>query len=252
VSPPYPRIAGRLGQVVNLNMNFYHNGKLTSPFAIRKIDIFRDSLRPGNLVASIPFVDPTDPTYPFPAVEVGPVEFQVFFDAPSNFVPCDIYFDVWSFVGSDPGSAGFDDESLWIAQSGMFWLYDDVWIADDELQTKRLGFEPLDKKLKRGEIRTIEVAIHPLPLYDYDFNKLAPVIPQLEPTIDIRTAKDELVVQDALCTIGTRQGHHRNSPFVIKCPIDTRAFLRGMYRYNLKVNISGQTIVSPSFSFTVQ
>lgn len=233
-------------------MSFYRNGKLTSPFAIRQIDIFRDSPRPGNLIASIPFVAPTDIGYPFPAVETDPGEFQVLFDAPDNLVPCDIYFDVWSFIGSNPGSVGVDDESLWITQSGMFWLYDDVWIIDDELQTKRLGFEPLDKKLRRGEVRTIEVAIHPLPIYDYDYNKLAPVIPQLRPTMDIRTARDELIVRDAPCTIGTRQGHHRNSPFVVKCPLDTRTFLRGMYRYNIKVNISGQQLISPPFSFTVQ
>jgi len=252
VNLPYPRVAGRIGEVISLNMSFYRNGSLESPYAIRKVDIYRDSPRPGNLVASIPFLDPTDTSYPFPAVEMGIGQFSVLFDAPDNLVPCDIYFDFWSFLGKDPGSAGVDDESQWITQSGMFWLYDDAWIVDDELQTKRLGFEPLDKKLRRGEIRTIEVAIHPLPMYEYDFNKLAPIIPQLKPTIDIRTAKDELIIRDAPCYIGTRQGHSRNSPFVVKCPIDTRSFLRGIYRYTIKVNISGQTIISQPFSFIVQ
>lgn len=252
MSPPYPRVAGRVGELVSLNMSFYRNGSLESPFAIRQVDIYRDSPRPGNLVASIPFPDPTDTGYPFPAIETSPGQFQLLFDAPDNLVPCDIYFDQWSFLGKDPGSVGLNDESRWITQSGMFWLYDDAWIIDDDLFTKRLGFEPLDKKLRRGEIRTIEVAIYPLPMYEYNFNQLAPIIPQLRPTIDIKTARDELIVQDVPCYIGTRQGSHRNSPFVVKCPIDTRTFLRGMYRYTIKVNISGQTIISQPFSFIVQ
>jgi hypothetical protein len=233
-------------------MRTLRNGEPQSPFALRRIDIYRGSIRPANLIGNIPFVDPTDVTYPSPAIEVSPGYFEVPFDAPHDLVPDDIYFDVWNFIGNDPGTADINDESLWTSQSGMFWLYDDTWIIDDELITKRLGFEPLDKKLRRGEIRTIEVAIHPLPKYDYDFNKITPIIPQLRPTMSIRTSYNELIIGDVPCDIGVRQGSHRNSPFVIQCQIDTRTLVRGTYNYTIQVNIGDSATISPKFYFTVQ
>ena len=237
-------------------MRILRNGIPQNPAAIRRVDIYRGFIRAGNLVASIPFVEPSDPSYPFPAIvdSTNPGHFQVLFDAPEDFSHNDIYFDVWRIIGPDQGTgADLDDESQWISQMGMFWLYDDVWIAEDELFTKRLGFEPLDKKLRRGEIRTLEVAIHPLPKYSYDYNLLAPIIPQLQPTVTIRTSYDETItgLVDIPCTIGLRQGHNLNSPFVVQCTIDTRTLVRGMYRYFVKVNIGGSILASPKFSFTV-
>lgn len=233
-------------------MTILRNGAPESPYALRRIDIYRGSPRPGQLVASVIFPDPADTSYPSPAEEVGPGQFHVPFLIPDDFVPGEIYLDVWHFLGDDPGTEGPDDESLWMSQSGMFWVYDDVWISDDELHTKKLTFEPLDKKLRRGEIRTIEVAIHPIPLYDYDFNKMAPLIPQLEPSITIHTSFDELIVEDSPCKIGIRQGANRNSPFVVQCTVDTRTLLRGTYKYRIKTNIGPNTIISPIFYFTVQ
>ena len=248
----YPRVAGRLGNTVSLNMKTLRNGRLQAPFALRRIDIYRGSIRPANQIDTINFSDPTDTGYPAPAIEGATGCFEVLYDAPEDLVPNEIYFDVWHFVGSDPGTANIDDERLWISQTGMFWLYHDTWIIDDELITKRIGFEPLDKKLRRGEIRTIEVAIHPLPKYDYDFNKIAPIIPQLRPTISIRTSHNELIVNNVPCDIGVRQGHHRNSPFVVQCQIDTRTLVRGTHNYIIQVNIDDNTIASPKFYFTVQ
>jgi hypothetical protein len=248
----YSRINARLGSIVNLNMRMLRNGAPQTPYALREITIYRGSIRPGNVVATIPFPDPDGTTYPFPATEVAPGEFVVPFAVPEDFVPCDVYYDVWSFLGDDPGTDGVDATNLWISQTGAFWVYDDVWISDDDLQTLRLGFDPLDKKLRRGELRTIEVGIHPLPLYDYNYNILTPIIPQLNPTITIHTTNCELIVADAPCKVGIRQGKHRNAPYVIQCLVDTRTLLRGTYSYTVKVNIEDRTLISPRFHFTIQ
>lgn len=247
----YPRVSGRVGEIVALNMNFYHNRVLSSPFAIRRIDIFRASLKPEDLVAQVVFPSPVETAYPAPGIEINPGMFEVNFAVPETFVPNDAYFDVWYFIGEDPGTAGFDNENLWNFQTGQFWLFDDVWVSDDELLSKRLGFEPLDKKFKRGEIRNLEIGIHPLPKYDYDFNKIAPIIPQLSPSITVWTIHDELLLSDVPCKIGVRQGHHRNSPFVIQCLLDTRTLIRGTYRYVVKVNIGRDVIISDKFHFVV-
>ena len=223
-----------------------------SPYALREITIYRGSIRPGNVVATIPFPDPDGTSYPFPATETSTGEFIVPFDVPSDFVSCDAYYDVWSFFGEDPGTDGLDATNLLISQTGRFWVHDDVWISDDDLQSLKLGFDPLDKRLRRGELRTIEVAIHPLPLYDYNYNVLAPIIPQLNPTITIHTTNCELLIEDAPCKIGIRQGKNRNAPYVIQCFIDTRTLVRGTYQYTVKVNIEDRIIISPRFHFTIQ
>ena len=252
----YPRIAGRAGHVVRLNMSFVHNGVKEDPFAVRRVDIYRGFVRPGQLVGQIVVPPKGDPLYPFPLIQdTGAGQFEALFDIPNDFAVGDVYIDVWNFLPNDPGTPGVDDENLWLAQSGQFWVLDDVWIVDDQLQTKRLGFEPLDKKLKRGEVRTLEVALHPLPKHDFDYNKFAPAISQLKPTITITTTYDEQLagLVDAPCNIGIRQGHHRASPFVVQCLIDTRLLLRGTYRYRIKIPLSdGSIVISNEFSFTVQ
>lgn len=246
------RITARPGDFVDLNMTFLRNGVPQSPFALRRIDIYRSSPRPGNIEGSIIFTDPLSTTYPSPATEIDTGEFVAPFYVPENFVTGDIYFDVWHFIGTDDGRTDLDDESSWISQRGEFWVFDDVWLTDDELSTIRLGFEPLDKKFRRGEIRKLEVAVHPLPLYDYDFNMLTPIIPQLNPRISIYTHNCELLVQDAPCQMGVRQGAHRNSPFVVQCLLDTRTLIRGAYQYVIKVNIENKTLISPRFNFVIQ
>lgn len=248
----YPRVAGRIGNIVNLNMRFLRNGILQNPFALRQIDIYRSAPTAANIVSTIVFPDPSDSLYPTPATNSDSGVFNVPFLVPDNFVTNDIYFDVWRFLGPDNGSTDLNDESHWISQSGIFWVFDDVWLTDDELRSKRLGFEPLDKKFRRGEIRKLEVAIHPLPLYDYGYNQLAPTIAQLSPTISIYTAYDELLVSDAPCQIGVRQGAHRNSPFVVQSLIDTKTLVIGLYKYKIKVNLGQDIIISPIFNFIVQ
>jgi len=251
------RIAGRAGLLSNLSMNFYHNGALEDPYAIRRIDIYRGFIRHGNLCDQIIIPDPDDVSYPFPLVQNtgGPGSFELIYDVPLEFTPNQTYFDVWRFLPYDIGTADINDESLWLSQNGQFWVFDDVWLIDDFLQTKRIGFEPLDKKLRRGEIRTIEIALHPLPKYDFNYNKLAPVISQLAPSITICTINNELIngLVDAPCSIGIRQGHHLDSPYVIQCLIDTRLLLRGTYKYAIKIPLNdGSIIISDYFYFTVQ
>ena len=248
----YPRVAGRVGNIVKLNMKFMRNGVANDPFALRQVDIYRNSPSPANLAATLLFPDPSDVLYPSPASNPNPGEFIVPFLIPDSFVTNDIYFDVWRFVGIDNGATDLNNESNWISQGGIFWVFDDVWLSDDELRSKHIGFEPLDKKFRRGEVRKLEIAIHPLPIYDYEYNQLAPVIPQLNPTISIYTAHDELIISDAPCQMGVRQGAHRNSPFVVQCLIDTKTLLIGLYKYKIKVNLGQDVIVSPTYNFIVQ
>jgi len=237
-------------------MSFVHNGLKEDPYAVRRIDVYRGFVRPGQLVSQIIVPPPSDPLYPFPLIhDTGAGQFEALFAIPDDFAVDDVYVDVWSFLPEDIGTGDPDDESLWLSQQGQFWVLDDSWIVDDLLHTKRLGFEPLDKKLRRGEIRTIEVALHPLPKHDFDYNKFAPSIAQLNPTITVSTTHKELIagLVDAPCNIGIRQGSHLNSPFVVQCLIDTRLLLRGTYRYRIKVPLSdGSVVISEEFSFTVQ
>jgi hypothetical protein len=245
----YPRIAGRLGQDVELNMAFYHNGTLQSPYGIRRIDIYEGTIKPEYRVDRIIFPAPSDAGYPLPAVETGPGLFEVQYTIPSTFVPAQVYYDVWYYIPTavtDP-----DDETLWRNHYGQFWAYDDVWAHDDGSSTRRIGFEPLDKKFRRGEISNLEVAIHPLPLYDYEFNKLAPIIPQLSPTVSIWTSKDELIMANIPCKMGIRHGRSRNSPFVVQCALDTRTLLIGTYRYIVTVNVDGSILSSDKLYFSI-
>lgn len=245
----YPRVAGRLGNNITLNMAFYHNGTLQSPYAITQIEIFDGQIGPQYKVDTILFPDPSVTGYPLSAVETAPGLFEIQYSVPTTFIPAQAYYDVWYYLPNPTTSTA--DPTLWSRHSGQFWVYDDAWITDSGVTTKRLGFEPLDKKFKRGEITNLEIAVHPLPLYDYEFNKIAPILPQLTPTISVWTVQDELIVSNAPCKMGIRQGRSRNSPFVIQCALDTRTLLVGTYRYIVTVNIDGSIISSDKLFFSI-
>lgn len=252
----YPRIAGRLGNIVDLNMRFLHNGSPSEPYAIRRVDIYRGFIRRDKLVEQITFPDVNDTSYPLPAIQdsTDVSQFSLMYDASSDLVPNDVYLDVWHFLGSDPGSAGLDDESLWVSKFGSFYLFDDVWLADADLQTIKFGFFPQDKLIRRGEIRTIEVSIYPVPRHNYNHNLIVPLIHNLDPTITVYTTFGELIggLVDAPCSIGLKQGAGRDCPYVIQCQIDARTLLRGTYKYFIKLAIGNTIIVSEYFYFTVQ
>jgi hypothetical protein len=248
------RISARTGQVVNLNASFYRNGILTDPHAIRLIRIYRQSVEEANLVAEVPIPDPGASDYPDPVIydNMRPGYYQLPFLVPDDFVAPAIYFDVWYFLSDDPGTAGLNDESLWIPKCNRFWVYPDGWYVDDGLYSPQLGFEPLNVNFQSGEVRPIEIGMMPLPLYDYDYNLVTALLPMLDASISIRTRNNEIIVDDESMTIGLRQGSYRTNPFVLRYNLDTPLFLIGTYEYQVKVHMpNGSIIKSPKFTFTI-
>lgn len=278
----FPRISARRGQVVDLNVDFLHAGVLADPFAIRHIEIYKTQVVPHNLVATIPVVLPTDPLYPLPVLreyedaETGeccteptadttpiPGKYHLPYLIPTDFGVPDVYFDVWYYFADDPcgdlGTPGtecdIDDpqyDVLLLKCCHRFWIYPDEWMCDDKLQTIRFGFEPLDQKFHQPECRPLEIGLMPLPLYDYNFNLINPMIPFLQPTITVETQHNELLVDNDVCRIGVRQGSYRSNPWVIQYDLDTSKFLKGTYRYYITLRLpNGGTRVSRKFIFTV-
>jgi hypothetical protein len=278
----YNRISGRVNNIVNLDTIFYHNGVAEDPYAIRRIDIYKGSVKDENLNASIILPPPDDPNYPSPVVKIaeGGVildgHFSLPFLVPNDFVAPEIYFDVWRFIGGDQGgSIGVpdEDESTWISQCNRFWIYPDGWYLDDELTTIRIGFEALDKHFRKPEARNIEVGLVPLPLYDFDYNKIIPLIPQIQAFIQIETENGEVIVGgtrkldcdgnpcigsngeaevQGRARIGLRQGSYRTNPYVVQYRIDTNQFLIGSYKYRIILVLpNGESRVSDDFHFDI-
>lgn len=145
-----------------------------------------------------------------------------------------------------------DDDALWISQSNKFFVFPDSFFADDGLIIPRLGFEALDKVFYKPEIRTLEVGIMPLPLYDFDFNRVAPIIPHLKAFITIETDNAEVLVNNAACRLGIRQGTFRANPFTVQYTLNTQSFLIGTYQYRITVMLpNGETRVSAPFRLTI-
>lgn len=262
----FSRISGLPGNTTALNVTFYLNGIPADPFAIRRVDIYEGSEKPENLVAQIPIVLPTDVNYPSPLIK--PVDgsgdpivgaFTLLFDVPSDFAAPSAYIDVWRFIGVDPGSGSdsdLDDESFWMSQCNRFFIMQGGatggFYLDDGLVVPRLGFEALDKTFRKPEVRTLEVGIVPLPLYDFDFNRIAPIIPQLRATIRIETDNCETLVDNESCSIGIRQGSYRTHPFTIQYRLDTARFFVGTYIYQVTLYLpNGETRVSEQMRMTI-
>lgn len=258
VGPYDNRIAGRPCHVIKLDTYFYHNGRLTDPYAIRSIKIYKRSVSEENLKLEIPVPAPDATDYPFPIVkdDVNPGTYYLYLEIPEDFDAPDIYFDVWCFIpGSeclDVTGLDFDDESNWECQCNKFWVYPDGWFVTDKLITPRLAFEPLDVKFRAGESRYLEVGLTPLPLYDYDYNLITPMIPYLRPTITVQTRNKEVIIDGEEMEMGLRQGAYRTNPFVAKWMVDTSRFIRGTYDYRITITLpDGQTMVSPDFTITI-
>lgn len=273
---PFPRISAQIGSPVDLNVIFLRNGVPTDPFAIRRIDIFASAARDENLVAQIILPEPTDPSYPSPLVRPLLVDdtieveddcpdetaataaaghFSLIFDIPCDFEDGIIYHDVWYFIPVDcgePTGFDFDDESLWQSQCNRFFVFSDGCFVDDQLIIPRFAFEPLDFRLRKGEIRTIEVGIMPLPLYDFDFNRIMPIIPQFKPHITIETDQCEILVNRVPGRMGLRQGSFRTNPFNAQFTLDTSTFLKGTYVYRVEVDLpNGETRISDDFRLSI-
>ena len=277
-----PRISARRGSVVDLNIDFRRNGVLTDPYAIRQIEIYKTSVVPHNLVATVPVVDLDDPLYPSPVcrheitAETGDCctepeddatavvgRYHLPYSIPEDFAVPDVYFDVWYYFADDPcgalGTEGtecdIDDatyDPLLLRCCHRFWAYPEEWFCDDRLQTVRFGFEPLDQRFHTPETRPLEVGLMPLPLYDYNFNLVNPIIPFLQPSITVETQHHELLIDSEACRIGIRQGSYRSNPWVIQYDLDTTRFLKGTYQYQIRLTLpNGSTRVSRKFVFTV-
>jgi hypothetical protein len=288
----FSRISARRGNPVLLCNTFYNGGVPTDPYAITKVEIYKNQVLPSNLVATFVFESPCDPNYPSPGFkdtedlppgecgtegQIGaPIDgkFCLLWDVPCDAGAPDVYLDVWYFLPSNPclkdefqGSTccfettdgqicpdldcdDFDDFILKCCN--RFWVYPNDWLCVDESISIRYGFEPLDQRYHKDEVRPLEVGIMPLPLYDNDFNTNMPIIPALEGSITIQTGNGEALVEDAPMEMGLRQGSYRSNPFVLRYTIDTTQFLIGTYNYRVKVRLpDGSSRVSKDFVFTV-
>lgn len=264
----FPRISARLGNVVDLNVDFYNNGVLTDPYAIRYVEIYKTSIAPHNLVSTVPIVSPNDESYPSPLYQEAdgtnsdtyPGKYHLLYPIPNDFSAPDVYFDLWYYFASNPceeegSDCDIDDAAnspLLLKCCHRFWIYPDSWFCNDSLQTIRFAFEPLDQKFHSPEVRPLEVGLMPLPLYDYNFNLVNPMIPFIRPYISVETQHCELLVGDDAARIGIRHGSYKSNPWVIQYDIDTYKFLKGTYRYWLKLVLpDGSTRVSRKFIFTI-
>jgi hypothetical protein len=264
----YPRVSGRLGNPIDLNVTFYRSGIATDPYAIRKVQIYRSAVEDENLIAEFPIVDPGDPTYPLPASRENdsagtpkPGVYHLYWDVPKTGIPTpDTFFDVWSYLpdvcidesGGTTGGDCIDDETQWQQCCNQFWLYPDSFYCDSGLENIRLGFEAMDIKLHQPEYRTIEVGMMPLPLYDYDYNKMAPIIPMLTGYFSLYTENCELLIDREPMRIGIRQGTYRTNPFTLQYTFDTRRVLKGSYKYQVSVCLpNGESRASPKFQLQV-
>jgi len=257
----YPRVSGRLGNELDLNVTFYRNGTATDPYAIRKVEVYKSSVQEENLIAEFPILEPTDGNYPSPLTRTATGVYHLLWDVPaSGIVVPDIFFDVWYYIADDSGSSGgssgsgidVDDESLWLQSCNEFWLYNDGFFVDSGLTNIRLGFEALDHKFNQPEVRTLEVGMMPLPLYDFDYNKIAPIIPQLLAYFSLVTDNNELLINNEQMSIGLRQGTYRSNPFTLRYRFDTRRVLKGSYQYWITVCLpNGESRSSPHFSLQV-
>ncbi len=254
MTAPLNRLSARIGSPVDLNVQFLRNGVLEDPFAIRRVDIYVDKVIEENLLAQILVPDPDETGYPLPIVRSSVGTFNLDFDIPCDFQGNRSYFDVWRYIGSEECGAGtdLDDESLWQFECNKFFAFPDGFFVDDGTIIPRFGFEPLDFKMFKPEVRTIEVGFMPLPLYDFDYNRIMPLIPQFRPFITIETEKCEVIVPRTEGRMGCRQGTYRANPFVAQFTLDTSAFLKGTYLYQVHIDLpNGETRVSPRMYMTI-
>lgn len=256
MAQPFPRIAGRVGQPILLDATFYNGGIAEEPYAVRRIEIYKSSVRQENLVAIVPISDPGSTNFPLPLTRTPdrPGYLTLSWDVPKELSVPDIFFDKWVFLPQEPGSGHtIDDPELLREKCMRFWCYpENSWYVDDGLESIRFGFEPLDVKYSKGERRPLEVGLMPLPLYDYNSNLVMPLIPMLRATITVRTRNYEVVVDEEPMSIALRQGSYRSNPFVARHLIDTNCFLAGTYVYRVTLWLpNGQSIRSKEFEFTI-
>ena len=265
---PYNRISARRGSVVDLSVKMLQGGQLADPFCIYRVEIYRGSVIPENIVEVIEVASPDTTEYPYPLIRgegtglsIG--HYNLPWLVPKDVHIPDVYFDVWYFYSTDPrvgvtgtGTSGTDDlagyENELLQQCNRFWIYPEQWYVDGGLETVNFGFEPINQKFRKPERRPLEIGLMPLPLYDYNFNLVTPLIPYLTPTISIWTENCEEILVDQEMTIKLRQGSYRSNPFVMSYLLNSSLFFIGTYKYRVTINLpDGTTRVSQDFFFTI-
>lgn len=287
-----PRISGRVGNLVDLNVDFYNNGKLDNPYWIQRVEIYRCKVTPENLVVVIPFSAPDDDIYPAPActetitvpisecgtepdaVRPVPGKYHLPFMVPATFKAPDVYIDVWYFYPRNPclgdeypadcvgpvddSTTGCDPldpalQNKLVTCCHRFWVYPDAWMCDDGLQTVNFSFEALNVRFNNPEVKPLEVGLIPLPVYTYNKTLVDSLMPYLQPSITIGTQHCETLVSDMPMELGIRQGTYRSNPWVVRWNLDTNEFLRGSYWYKIKLTFpNGQTRVSQKYWFEIR
>lgn len=265
----YTRISGRRGQPLNLDVTFFHGGVATDPYAIRSVMIYKGSVEPHNLVDTIAVVQPYDETYPYPFnreivddAEVPGKYILTYVPASDSDVPS-VYYDVWQYYAEDPRPEGCvtgdptecdleDYESSLITCCHRFWLYPDQWYCTDDLEVINFQFEPLGQKFFSPEVKPLQVGYMPTPLYDFNRALVMPMMPFLRATITVSTQNCELLIDNEDMSTILRTGSYRTNPYVFKWNLDTSRFLKGTYKYRVKIAMpDGSTRVSPDFNFSV-
>lgn len=262
----FNRVSARLGEVVDLNVTFYHAGAPTDPQYIEKVEIYKTQVLPQNLVATFNTPPENNPNYPSPIIreyvqsEAGqcgtepvtsqvalPGRYHLVYVVPDSFQAPDVYIDLWYYY-----TQPLTTSSKPLRSCNRFWVYPNEWFVQDGLQSVNFGFEPLNQKYYTPEIKPLEVGLMPLPLYDYNYNLVHSIIPMLQATITIKTSNDELLIDKSPLTIGVRQGSYRTNPWVLRYNLDTSKFLKGTYTYQVNISMpDGTSRVSKPFIFTI-
>lgn len=287
------RLSGSVCNDISLNVQFLQCGVPKDPYALKSIKIYKCSVSEENLVTEVVLPCATDfdrditnelvygglikrcgnenPATGVCGTDVEPDFRPGCFTFDLNLCPdifdAGVYYDVWEFVG-DPCEPCFDDVTSptditdacevddlepTFSKCNKFYVSDQCWNTDDGLTSIDLGFEPLDVRFQQPEARRLEVGITPLPLYDHDAKKIAPLIPTLKATITIQTANKELLIDSEEMCVGLRQGSYRSTPYVLYYLLDTNRFLKGTYQYRVDVRLpNGETRSSPYFNVAIR
>ncbi|MBD3354085.1 MAG: hypothetical protein GF364_21565 [Candidatus Lokiarchaeota archaeon] len=280
------RLSAAVGEVVPLQAKFLDNGQPSDPYVLCSIKIYSQCVCDENLVTEIILPEPTDydrninnsPIYNdlIRRCRVGQDSGECGTDYSDIYTPgcfvfdlelckdvfsSGVYHDVWCFIGNESELSSCTtnptsyEQSDCQCQCNTFYVQESQWFVDDGLKNIRLGFEPLDRRFQQPEKRTLEVGITPLPLYDYDRNKIAPLIPRLSATISVFTQYGtcETIIDSEEMRIGLRQGSYRSNPYVLQYLLDTSRFIKGTYRYRVDVSLpNGETRSSPFFNLTIR
>lgn len=271
---------------MSLQAQFLDNGIPADPWQLCSIKIYRECVCEENLITETIFPEATDydrglsnsPIYNslIRRCRQGESTGSCGTDFSDQYTPgcfvfdlelckelfsAGVYHDVWCFIGNESELNGcLTDPTSWTqsdcqCQCNTFYVQESEWFVDDGLKNIRLGFEPLDSRFQQPEIRTMEIGMMPLPLYDYDRQKLSSVIPCMSATITVYTQYGtcETIIDAEAMSIGLRQGSYRSNPYVLQYKLDTMRFIKGTYRYRVTVGLpNGETRVSPPFNLTIR